>query len=333
MKKIAVIQTAFPGDVVLASPLFEALKDRYPDTEITAVVRPESYVLLKNSPYIDDILIFDKYGKDSGFLGLLKTARKLSGFDWAVIVQRHFRSALLAVLAGIKKRTGFDNSSVKFLYTEKIKYAKDKHEVQRCLDLIGIDSLSKYRPRIYFDDECQKTASELLSDENIKGEFAVAAPGSVWATKRYPYYSSLIDLVRDELGLPTILLGGTGDIPLSKAVADQSGSKPVDFTGKTDFLVSAEIISRARIVFANDSAPSHIAAAVDTPVVSVFGPTTPEMGFAPCSEKSAIVDLGPLECRPCSTHGSDQCPVKHFKCMNDIKPEIIIKAAKLLLGS
>lgn len=331
MEKIAVIQTAFPGDVILATPLFEALKDSYPQSKITAIVRPESYLLIKNNPFLDDIIIFDKYGKDKGLFGLFRVARKLSGFDWAIIVQRFFRSAILAAMAGISKRTGFDNTPFKFLYSGKIHYDKDKHEVHRCLDLIKIADKNKYRPRIYIDAESKEKADKILAEKNIGKDFAIIAPGSVWTTKRYSNYPALIELIKKELDLDTVLLGGKDDIAISGSIAKASKDISCDLTGKTDFLVSAEIISRAKIAITNDSAPAHIAAAIDTPVVAVFGPTTPQFGFAPYSENSSVVDIGPLYCRPCTAHGSDQCPQEHFKCMLDIQPDKIINAAKLLL--
>ncbi len=329
--KIAVIQTAFPGDVILATSLFEALKDSYPRSKITAIVRPESYLLIKNNPFLDNIIIFDKYGNDRGLFGLFRVARKLSGFDWAIIVQRFFRSAMLASIAGISRRTGFDNTTFKFLYSEKIHYDKDKHEVRRCLDLINASDKNKYRPRIFIDDESKEKADKILAERKIRKDFAIIAPGSVWTTKRYPNYPALIELIKKELDLDIVLLGGRDDIAISRSIAKTSSNLCCDLAGKTDFLVSAEIISRAKIAISNDSAPAHIAAAVDTPVVAVFGPTTPEFGFAPYSENSSVVDIGPLYCRPCTTHGSDQCPQKHFKCMLDIQPAEIINAVKLLL--
>jgi heptosyltransferase-2 len=97
-------------------------------------------------------------------------------------------------------------------------------------------------------------------------------------------------------------------------------------------LLSAAIMSKAKIVIANDSAPGHLAAAVNTPVVSIFGPTVPEFGFAPFSDKAIVVDIGELECRPCSKHGDNVCPRKHFKCMRELKPETVVDAVEKLLA-
>lgn len=332
MKKIVVIQTAFPGDVILATPVFEALKNVGPECFLAAVIRPESYPLLKDNPYIDEIILYDKYGNDRGLKGIIRVCKLIKDFDWAIIVQRYLRSALIAYFAGIKKRTGFQSSSFKFLYTEKIPYEKNIHEVLRCLRLIGVSDTEKYHPRIFIGDGTRLQTDKLLSDSGIHNGFAVVAPGSAWATKRYPHFAGLIDLVKEEFGLEVILLGGPDEIEVSKSIVKNARYKPFDLTGKTDLLVSSKIISRSRIVFANDSAPAHIAAAVRTPVIAVFGPTVPQFGFSPYSGEARVVDIGKLYCRPCSIHGSKKCPERHFRCMIDLSPEKVIEAARPLIA-
>lgn len=333
MKKIVVIQTAFPGDVILSTPIYEAFREVYPESRAAAVVRPESVCLLKGNPNIDDIIPFDKYGGDHGIVGIFKMASQLRGFDMAIIIQRHLRPALTAFLAGIPVRIGFDNAWGKSLYTQRIKYEAETHEVERCLALIGVKGSSlKYKPRIYFDQETLDWAESVLLKNGVRGDFAVVAPGSVWPTKRYPHYAKVIDFVYDKLGMSVVLLGSSGDAAVSKSIADFAAHANVNLTGQTDLVQSAAIISKARIVISNDSAAAHMAAAVNTPVVAIFGPTVPEFGFRPYTEKSAVVDIGKLYCRPCSRHGSQHCPQKHFRCMLELGPQKVFEAVELLLG-
>ena len=138
-------------------------------------------------------------------------------------------------------------------------------------------------------------------------------------------------MINEEIGLPVVLIGGEGDIPIASAIAESCKKRPHDLTGVTNLLESAAVISRARLAVTNDSAPAHIAAAVDAPVISIFGPTVQDLGFSPYSEKSFVVDIGELYCRPCTTHGSARCPQKHFRCMLELQPAKIIEAAKSLL--
>jgi heptosyltransferase-2 len=333
MLRVAVIQTAFPGDVILSTAIFEALKAKEPQCESTAVVRPESICLLKNNPYIDKIIAYDKYGLDRGVTGVFRIASQLKGYDRAIIVQRHLRSTLISYLAHIPERVGYDISSAKFLLTKKIKYRRDRHEVERCLDLLEInDDAKRYKPKIYLDDETIGRANHFLSQNGIKTDFIAVAPGSAWNTKKYPHYFRLIDLMFQKFNMPVVLVGGLDDKVLSKSICELTSSHPLDLTGQTNLLESAAIFSRAKLVISNDSAPAHIAAAVDTPIVAIFGPTVPSFGFAPYSEKSAVVDIGTLYCRPCTTHGSRRCPERHFNCMKNLSPEKILESVKSFLA-
>ncbi len=333
MTRTAIIQTAFPGDVILSIPLYEALKDSEPGCHLAAVVRPESACLLRNNPYIDEIIIFDKYGADKGLTGIMRVASKLKGFNQAILVQRHLRSALIPVFAKIPKRIGYNNSSAHLLYTTRVIYRENIHEVERCLDLVGVDNKDgKYSPKIYFDDKTLGDAKLGLELNNVKGKFIALAPGSVWFTKRYSQYGKLIDLLSERFNLPIVLLGGPDDRFLCAELAKSCTYPPVDLSGKTDLLLSAAIISKAILAITNDSAPAHIAAAVGTPGIAIFGPTVPSFGFAPYSQKSRVIDIGNLYCRPCTRHGSKECPQGHFRCMKELLPEKIIEAAELLLS-
>jgi len=329
--KFAVIQTAFPGDVILSTPIFEALKDKYPGCGITAVVRPESEILIRFNPNIENIIVYDKYGKDKGLTGIFRIARKLRENDEAVIIQRHLRSVFISFFAGIKRRTGFDIASGKFLYTDKIRYMKNRHEVERVLDLIAVDNNDKrYRPKIFIDEAAKSHADDVIKKNKIDSSFAVLCPGSVWATKRYPFFDRLARLIKEKFDIPILLIGGKDDFDLFEEICNKVDIPIINLAGQTNILQSAAVIKRAKFVISNDSAPAHIAAAVGTPVIAIFGPTTEKFGFAPYSEQSIIVDIGKLYCRPCSSHGSKKCPEGHFKCMNELRPELIIESAKSL---
>jgi heptosyltransferase-2 len=333
MTRIAVIQTAFPGDVILATPVFEAIKVNRPNSLLSAVVRPESACILRDNPYVDNIIVYDKYRADKGISGIRKIASLLMGHDEAIIIQRHFRSAIIARMAKIPIRIGFDNSAARLLYTSRVKYDRDKHEVLRCLDLIGEDDPNiRFKPRIFINPQISRQADEILHRNGIASGFAVVAPGSVWATKRYAHYDHLINLIHDRFELPAVLVGGADDKDMALALSSKVSHKPLDLTGQTDLLLSAAIISKAKIIFCNDSAPAHIAAAVGTPVVAIFGPTVPEFGFAPYSKNSVVVGHDGLDCRPCSLHGTKKCPRGHFRCMIDLSSEKILEAGKSLLA-
>ena len=117
------------------------------------------------------------------------------------------------------------------------------------------------------------------------------------------------------------IIGGTDELSLNVAV----GENVVDFRGKTTLLELTELIRRAELVVTNDSSPIHIASAwQNVKILAIFGPTVRELGFFPWSKNSVVFQTEELQCRPCSLHGGDKCPQKHFKCMLDIKPEMVL---------
>ena len=328
MRRIAVIQTAFPGDVILCTPVFESLKSA--GHHVTAVIRPQAEPLVRNNPNIDNLICYDKKKGAFPFFKAISDLKKAE-CDTALIVQRYFKSGLLPLYAGISRRIGFDASSVSFLYTDEVRYKSKQHEVERCLSLCeGLSSTKGFSPQIFLTENDRGEALEIITTININPDnFIVIAPGSVWATKRWTGYNELISLLKEKTDFDIVLLGSDDDFKLCEQINIKGHA--VNLAGKTDLLQSAAIINQSRITVTNDSAPAHIAAAVGTPVVAVFGPTVPAFGFAPYSEKSSIVENPNLNCRPCSSHGPQKCPEKHFRCMKEISPEQVWEKCKILL--
>lgn len=142
------------------------------------------------------------------------------------------------------------------------------------------------------------------------------APGSVWGTKRWPYYAELARALQ-----PThrsVIVGSREDAPLAASIAQATGGDAIDATGRLTLLGSAELIGRCRVIVTNDSAPLHLASAMNTPTVAVFGPTVPAFGFGPLADRSAIAEHSALDCRPCHPHGPMVCPLGHWRCMRDL---------------
>jgi heptosyltransferase-2 len=150
------------------------------------------------------------------------------------------------------------------------------------------------------------------------------APGSVWATKRWPYYTELACLLNGDARLA--IVGGKDDAPIAAEIAAAASNRVVDATGKLSLLGSAELIRRCAILVTNDSAPQHLASAVGTPTITVFGPTVPEFGFGPLAPRSKTVGVAGLECRPCDRHGPMRCPLGHWRCMRELTASVVADA-------
>ena len=168
------------------------------------------------------------------------------------------------------------------------------------------------------------------------GEPLIAlAPGSVWATKRWPSFDALAArLANDALfsAYRVVVLGAAADSSLASAIIHalrgQGITSAIDATGRLSLLGSAALLRRANVLVTNDSAPLHLASAMNTPTVALFGPTVPAFGFGSLAAHQAIVEQTALACRPCGAHGPQRCPLGHWKCMRDTTPELVVAGVR-----
>jgi heptosyltransferase-2 len=155
------------------------------------------------------------------------------------------------------------------------------------------------------------------------------APGSIWGTKRWPYFADLVS----GLDKPCVVVGGSEDADLAGAIAAAAPGRVVSAAGALSLRVSAALIQRAAVLLTNDSAPLHLATAVGTPVVALFGPTIPEFGFGPRRAGDAALGHAGLACRPCSKHGPHRCPLGHHRCMRELTVETVAAALTEVLNA
>jgi len=340
-EKILIIQTAFIGDVILVTPLLETLAQEFKELQLSVVVTPQGKEILDGNPNIHEIIVYDKKGKDKGFFKFLNMVKKIKGkkFDIAIIPHRYLRSNLLAYLAKIPTRIGFDTSTGSFLLTDKIPYLKNKHEVERNLDLAQVITpgikVGKRNLSIYLTDKEKEFAKEFLKVYNVTNDFLIGfAPGSVWATKRWTTsgYAQVGDELSKMYQAKIIIFGSKNDIKLADEIKNKMNTTPIIAAGKTNLKELSALIARCNLFVTNDTAPMHIAMAFNIPTVAVFGPTTLDIGFGPYGKNFVVVERKGLKCRPCSLHGPRKCPQKHFACMKEISPQEIILACQKLLS-
>jgi heptosyltransferase-2 len=323
-----VIQTSFLGDVVLTTPLLAELALRGP---VDIVVTPAAAPLLANHPAVRDVIVFDKRGSDGGLFGLWRFARRLRTrvdgtprtISAAYLAQGSLRSAALALIAGIRERVGFDTSAGSFLYTRRIRYLKQLHHAERLWRLAaGDDAIAVPEtvwPTLFPGDAERAIVDALLKNVPRDGaSYLALAPGSIWGTKRWPYYPALAARLAPLYRL--IVIGGPDDHELAEQIAQAAGpERVINATGKLSLLASAELIRRCAGLVTNDSAPQHLASAVCTPTLTIFGPTIPGFGFGPLAPLHATVGNENLSCRPCDAHGPKKCPLGHWKCMREVE--------------
>ena len=325
-----VIQTAFPGDVILTTPLIRRAAERL-GAPVDVVVVPAAASVLQNNPSIRDVIVYDKKGADQGLGGFLRLVRKLKARNYSIayIAQASPRSALLALLARVPRRIGFRNAKGSMFYTHSVLTHGEVHQIERLLALAD-GAPNRREPEIFPSAGDRAAVDALLHEAGITGDFVVLAPGSQWATKRWPYFPELARALSQEV--PLAIVGGPGDRADARAIRTAMGGASVaDGTGRLTLLQSGELIRRAKVLVSGDTAPVHLASATNTPVVEIYGPTVPQFGFAARPELSRLVEPDPLPCRPCHPHGPVVCPLVHHKCMRDTPIGAVLAEVRTIL--
>lgn len=314
MQKILVIQTAFIGDVILATALLENLHADYPQSTIDLLVKKGNEMLFKNHPFINKVMVFDKSKNKINTLNTLLAEIRKEKYDLVINLHRFGSSGFLTAFSGARQKIGFAKNPFSFLFTKKISHVigNGTHEVDRNYELIKHITRSKIRqPRLY-----PSPSDYSLVSQYKKRDYFCIAPASVWFTKQLPdkKWIELTDLLPPDKDI--YLLGAPGDKELCDHIISQSKHPSVySLCGKLNLLQSAALMQDAVMNYVNDSAPLHLASAMNARVTAFFCSTVPAFGFGPLSEKSVIAETEiNLDCRPCGLHGFRKCPKGHFKC-------------------
>ncbi|MGV3596124.1 MAG: glycosyltransferase family 9 protein [Sediminibacterium sp.] len=328
MQRILVIQTAFIGDVVLATGLLEKLHQYYPDAALDILVRKGNESLFDGHPFLHEVLIWNKKSdKYRHLFQLLKSIRQ-NRYDAVINIQRYFATGFLTAFSGASRKIGFDKNPFRFFFTDIVPHhfsvqADAHHEIQRNHALIrSLTDANAAKPVLY-------PTAEAFEKVKIyqQRSYICIAPASVWFTKQYPA-DQWVDLIRQLPDDYTIyLLGAPGDKNLCDQIRLQSGDKATDLSGYLSFLESAALMKNAVMNYVNDSAPMHFASAMNAPVTAVYCSTIPGFGYGPLSDNSHVIQtIEPLSCRPCGLHGHQTCLEKHFKCARTIQTEQLVNS-------
>ncbi len=325
MNRILVIQTAFLGDAILATALLERIHADHPDAQIDYLVRKGNESLFVGHPFLNSVFTFDKSLKFSELVRLGKLIRRRH-YDTVYNAQRFASSGILTVFSGAKRTVGYVNNPFSLLFSQKVKHRFGTqfpavHEVDRLIDLYS-DTLDTVRslPKLYptFKDESLVECYSL-------GAYITIAPASVWFTKQWPEAKWVELMAAFPAGIKIYLIGGTSDAELCNRIAAESKNAKV-LCGKLSLLQTAVLMQKAKMNYANDSGPVHLASAVNAPMAAVYCSTIPEFGFTPLSSVSFSFETNEkLDCRPCGIHGHKDCPKKHFNCAQTIDAKQIAK--------
>jgi heptosyltransferase II len=325
-KSFLIIQTAFIGDVILATAIAEKLHQYYPESPIDFLLRKGNEDLLKNHPFIREVIIWEKKRKKLANLWRIIRRIRSGHYTDVINVHRFMSSGLMTVFSKGRTTIGFDKNPLALFFDEKIEHVIEEgmHETQRNQALIKrlTDDIPA-RPKLYPSQQDDLAVTQLQKPGgNLP--YVCLAPASVWFTKQYPKekWIEMIHEIGKRFSL-LFLIGAPGDFPMCEEIRTASEDKRVvNLAGRLTYLESASLMRKAFMNFVNDSAPMHLASAVNAPVTAIYCSTIPGFGFGPLSDKKFIIETKQaLNCRPCGLHGFKSCPEKHFHCATTIQTE------------
>src|SRR3989338_1868768 len=333
---ILVIKISAIGDCVLSIPSLRAIRSKFQNAAIKVLVGIQSREVFDGCPYINDRIVCDFKGKDKGLKGLWSLSRELrkSCFDIVIDLQNNRKSHMLSFLSLTPFRYGYKNKKFSFFLNNGIKddapYLDPIEHQFRVLKSAGIKPIEK-NLELWPSPADEERADSLLQDNWFKpGQSLVginARASSRWLSKNWPpkYIAELCDHLAKEFNTRVVLTGTREDIDYTERIKDLTASKPIMAAGKTSILGLASLIKKCKVYITPDSAPMHIASAMGTPFIALFGPTDPLRHVPP--SKDHVVIKKDLKCIPCY---SPSC-LKGFKCMRDITVEEVFEAARELV--
>jgi len=334
--KFLIIRFSSIGDVLLTTPLVRCLRAKYPGAQIDFLIKKEFSVVLSGNPHINNIITFDK-NDSRNELRRIRMHIIFSRYSVIFDLQKNIRSILICA----RSQTGIIGFSKKILARDllirfKINIYKEIKPVYlryfESVETLGVVYDGK-GTEVYPAAEESEKAEAILKQNNFEAEkpILVVAPGAQWENKCWTTdgFASAADTFCIQTGAKAVLIGGPGDVEICNSVQSQMKTPSLNLAGKLSLMGSAALLGKAAMVFTNDTGMLHMAQAMKAPVVAVYGPTTRELGFFPLPENSRVAEIE-ISCRPCTQKGLHSCPKKHFRCMNDLKPEMVSNLANEL---
>ena len=340
--RILVIRFSSMGDIVLTSPVTRQLGRLFPDAEIDFLTRAEYAPLARALPGVDAVQCFEP---GTGLLSLVSRLRERR-YDLAIDLHGNLRSRLVAMagIAGTVLRYDKRRFARMAIVWSRRRSRPVPHTVDRYLEVLdqfdaaaapvqegAHHAAEKRLPQLKVDDAAAAQVEERLAGAGIGLDVPVlgVAPGASHGPKRWPpeRFARVADHMAKSRDMKVLLLGSEADRPVTGEVARAMERPAVDWTGATDLAALAAAVQRCALLVSNDSGPMHVATAVGTPVIGVFGATHPRLGFAPVGPADAAVTLD-LPCSPCSLHGNRACRFRTHACMEDLDPRRVIAEAE-----
>jgi len=322
----------------MTTPAVRAIRKQFTNTHVSLLAKPWVVPVFEDSEHIDQLLIYDDKGRHKGTFGKFRLARDLKKyhFDAAILLQNAFEAALITFFAGIPIRIGYNTDVRQFLLTHAVSCTneiKKKHQTDYYLDILRGIGIEEDNRELYLrlNEMDRFRAEKILLEQHLSVDDKIVGinPGATYGpAKKWPLdrYAHLADKIQAYTGGRIIIFGGPNDRNLGWDISQRMQHHPIDLSGKTSLGEAMALIERCDLFITNDSGLMHVAAALNVPLIGVFGSTNP-ITTGPLGRNSRIVQI-PLECSPCLR---PECPKGHLNCMEQINVEMVFKVVKEML--
>ncbi len=329
--------TNWIGDVVMTLPAITAVREAYPEARISILVKPWVADLLRISPDVDEVIVYERPGVHEGIGGLFRLVRELKTkkFDMAILLQNAIEAAIIAWLARIPVRAGYNTDGRGIFLTHSAIRSKEilrVHQVEYYLGMLKALGLGAGRKdvRLLIGEEEKAFSDRILKERGIAEASLLIglAPGATYgpAKRWYPErFASVADRLIERFSARVLLFGSAGDHEVARSIQGKARNALVDLTGETTLREAISLIARCRLFVSNDSGLMHVAGALGTPTVAIFGSTNP-LTTSPVGQKSIVITKN-VDCSPCL---KKTCPTD-FICMDLITTDEVYNTAVALL--
>ena len=325
-KKILILRLSSIGDILLTSPFIRQVRTTFPKAQIDYAVKNVFKDLVQYNPNLNTIYeIKPERGREG--LQVLKQTFKKQSYDFVFDLHNNFRTKSLT--AGLHK-TIIHKDRLKralLVYMKKNTYREIIPIPERYLNTAKEAGVKDDGGglELFWPQSIEEKTDQTLTNLSVDSDFIALAPGAAHATKRWPqeYFKELIQNVNRQFEKKIVLLGSAAEKEELSGLAPSA--QVVNFAGSLSLLESAAVLKRAKVLVTNDSGLMHMASAVKTPAIALFGSTVKEFGFFPYRSDHIILEDNTVSCRPCSHIGRANCPKGHFDCMRKITPRMVLK--------
>ena len=334
IRNILIVRLSSIGDIILTTPFLRSVRNRFPNARVFFLVKKEFEELLSSSPYIDELITFDKH-KGLKELIRIKQYLKTRHIDIYFDIHKNWRSLYLrsGIKAGVTGTYPKQIINRSLLIWLRINlYRRIKPVYLRYFEAGKKYGLQYDRKgtEVFIPDKAKELTKELLNRYGyvFKQPLVIICPGAAHLNKQWlpERFAETADILIKEKNAFVIIHGGEKDKQVCDKIAGLSNNKILNLSGTLDLTGSAALLHFATLVIANDSGLLHLAQSQHVPVVGIYGPTTKHLGYFPITGKSTVIEAN-VSCRPCTHNGLEYCPKKHFRCMKNIDTKFVTEAS------